>query len=131
MCGMCDVCVLCEELFLSLMSFVSDRRFPSLLRNQRPGVQKKEHSLLRKKSAKVLFFAERNSRVAFLVLLSRVASLTHYGKPRSTHKSRLSLYTKNGQNTFIWRARRERSNARFARSSVGVVVIVVAARRRL
>jgi hypothetical protein len=51
---------LCEELFLSLMSFVSGRRFPSRLRNQgayeiKGESKKKNNSAAKKEKSKVLF----------------------------------------------------------------------------
>jgi hypothetical protein len=62
------------------MSFVSGRRFPSRLRNQGAyeikGESKKKNNSAAKKESKSSLFAEREIVVAFLVLLSLVASLT-------------------------------------------------------
>lgn len=147
-CDICDVFFflrLCEELFSSLMSFVSGRRFQSLSKSE--GESKKKNNSARKRESKKSKEQRQDKkqskteqkfsfcRQREIVVVSRPPLycrllIINYGKPRSTHKSCLSFYTKNGQNTFIWRARRERSNARLARSSVGVAV-VVAARRRL
>ena len=127
------------------MSFVSGRRFQSLSKSE--GESKKKNNSARKRESKKSKEQRQDKkqskteqkfsfcRQREIVVVSRPPLycrllIINYGKPRSTHKSCLSFYTKNGQNTFIWRARRERSNARLARSSVGVAV-VVAARRRL
>ena len=103
---MCDVCVLCDELFVSLMSFVSDRRFPSLLRNQR-GSAKKRTILLRKKRAKVLFFAERNSRRVSRPPLS--CRLLDSLRETSLHTQKSSLFVHQKRTKHIYMASKKRA----------------------
>jgi hypothetical protein len=97
------------------MSFVSDRRFPSLLREIKGGVQKKEQFCCEKREQK-FFFAERNSRrVSRPPLSCRLRDSLRRETSLHTHTKVASLCTPKTDKTHLYGEQEESDRTRVSR----------------